>query len=47
MFAVLFRLIRKRAGPVVEFHLPEVKTTRNLNESQQLEVRDAIGDDSF
>jgi len=47
MFAVLFRLIRKRARPVVEFHLPEVKVARNLNESQQSEVRDAMGDDSF
>ncbi len=47
MFAVLFKLMRKRARPVVEFHLPEVKMARHLNDSQQLELRDVMSDDSF
>jgi len=46
MFAVLFRLLRNRKRPTVEFVRPAAPPRRELDDYQSVEVRDGL-DDSF
>ena len=46
--AVVFRLLRNRRRPVVEFTLPEpLARQADLTRYQNTEVRDALDDDAF